>query len=68
MAIRPPAFHRKIRGRPWAGASLDGPVLIKVPGMIAVVIGRNEGVRLAPSLESVEASGLQMVYSDSRIE
>ena len=30
-----------------------------------MVIGRNEGVRLASSLESVEASGLQMVYSDS---
>jgi len=33
--------------------------------MVAVVIGRNEGDRLAPSLRSVEAAGLPVVYSDS---
>jgi GT2 family glycosyltransferase len=31
----------------------------------AVVIGRNEGERLAPSLHSVEAAGLRVVYVDS---
>ena len=33
--------------------------------MIAVVIGRNEGLRLEPSLRSVQAAGLPLVYSDS---
>jgi glycosyltransferase involved in cell wall biosynthesis len=33
--------------------------------MAAVVIGRNEGGRLEPSLRSVEASGLPLVYVDS---
>jgi GT2 family glycosyltransferase len=33
--------------------------------MIAVVIGRNEGDRLKGSLESVQAAGLHVVYSDS---
>lgn len=33
--------------------------------MAAVVIGRNEGDRLKESLESVRASGLRLVYSDS---
>jgi GT2 family glycosyltransferase len=36
-----------------------------IPGMAAVVIGRNEGERLAPSLRSVEAAGLPVVYVDS---
>jgi GT2 family glycosyltransferase len=35
------------------------------PDMIAVVIGRNEGDRLRRSLESVQAAGLRVVYSDS---
>lgn len=34
-------------------------------GMAAVVIGRNEGARLGPSLRSVEAAGLPLVYVDS---
>lgn len=34
-------------------------------GMAAVVIGRNEGERLAPSLRSVCAVGLPVVYVDS---
>ena len=33
--------------------------------MVAVVIGRNEGDRLSPSLRSVQAAGLSLVYSDS---
>jgi GT2 family glycosyltransferase len=33
--------------------------------MVAVVIGRNEGARLEPSLRSVQAAGLPLVYSDS---
>lgn len=33
--------------------------------MAAVVIGRNEGERLEPSLRSVEAAGLPLVYVDS---
>jgi GT2 family glycosyltransferase len=33
--------------------------------MIAVVIGRNEGARLGPSLRSVQAVGLPVVYADS---
>jgi GT2 family glycosyltransferase len=33
--------------------------------MAAVVIGRNEGDRLAPSLRSVQAAGLPLVYVDS---
>lgn len=33
--------------------------------MVAVVIGRNEGGRLAPSLRSVQAAGLPLVYVDS---
>jgi GT2 family glycosyltransferase len=31
----------------------------------AVVIGRNEGPRLVPSLQSVAAAGLRLVYADS---
>jgi GT2 family glycosyltransferase len=31
----------------------------------AVVIGRNEGQRLEPSLKSVQAAGLSLVYADS---
>jgi len=31
----------------------------------AVVIGRNEGVRLEPSLRSVQAAGLPLIYVDS---
>jgi glycosyltransferase involved in cell wall biosynthesis len=34
-------------------------------GMACVVIGRNEGERLAPSLKSVEAAQLRCVYVDS---
>lgn len=34
-------------------------------GMAAVVIGRNEGDRLKPSLQSVAAAGLPLVYVDS---
>ncbi len=34
-------------------------------GLAAVVIGRNEGERLRPSLESVRAAGLPLVYVDS---
>ena len=33
--------------------------------MVAVVIGRNEGQRLAPSLVSVKAAGLSAIYVDS---
>jgi glycosyltransferase involved in cell wall biosynthesis len=33
--------------------------------MAAVVIGRNEGARLEPSLTSARAAGLQIVYADS---
>jgi GT2 family glycosyltransferase len=33
--------------------------------MVAVVIGRNEGERLSPSLSSVQAAGLSSVYVDS---
>lgn len=33
--------------------------------MVAVVIGRNEGERLEPSLRSVQAAGLPLVYVDS---
>jgi glycosyltransferase involved in cell wall biosynthesis len=33
--------------------------------MIAVVIGRNEGAKLGPSLRSVQAAALTLVYSDS---
>ncbi|NUR46396.1 MAG: glycosyltransferase family 2 protein [Sphingomonas sp.] len=33
--------------------------------MVAVVIGRNEGNRLTPSLQSVQTAGLPVVYSDS---
>ena len=33
--------------------------------MISVVIGRNEGERLEPSLRSVQAAGLPLVYVDS---
>lgn len=34
-------------------------------GMAAVVIGRNEGERLEPSLRSVQSAGLLLVYVDS---
>jgi glycosyltransferase involved in cell wall biosynthesis len=33
--------------------------------MVAVVIGRNEGERLGPSLGSVQRAGLSIVYADS---
>ena len=33
--------------------------------VVAVVIGRNEGERLEPSLSSVRAAGLPLVYADS---
>lgn len=33
--------------------------------MAAVVIGRNEGERLEPSLRSVQSAGLQLIYVDS---
>lgn len=33
--------------------------------MAAVVIGRNEGTRLEPSLRSVQAAGLELIYVDS---
>jgi glycosyltransferase involved in cell wall biosynthesis len=35
------------------------------PNMAGVVIGRNEGERLEPSLRSVQAAGLRVVYVDS---
>jgi len=35
------------------------------PSIAAVVIGRNEGERLGPSLQSVRAAGLPLVYVDS---
>ena len=38
---------------------------MSVSRMAAVVIGRNEGDRLAPSLQSVQAAGLPVVYVDS---
>lgn len=34
-------------------------------GMVAVVIGRNEGDRLRPSLRSVQSAGLSVIYVDS---
>src|SRR5437764_6411500 len=34
-------------------------------GMVAVVIGRNEGRRLAPSLSSLAVAGLPLIYVDS---
>ncbi|HEV2593837.1 MAG TPA: glycosyltransferase family 2 protein [Sphingomicrobium sp.] len=34
-------------------------------GMAAVVIGRNEGLRLEPALKSVQGAGLPLVYVDS---
>ena len=36
-----------------------------IKGVAAVVIGRNEGDRLAPSLRSAHAAGLSVVYVDS---
>ena len=39
--------------------------MIKAVEMVAVVIGRNEGERLGPSLRSVQAAGLPVVYADS---
>jgi GT2 family glycosyltransferase len=38
---------------------------VKATPMAAVVIGRNEGARLGPSLKSVQAAGLRAVYVDS---
>ena len=38
---------------------------VKPMGMAAVVIGRNEGERLRPSLLSVQNAGLRVVYVDS---
>ena len=42
----------------------DGQLTVS-DDMIAVVIGRNEGLSLAPSLQSVQAAGLPIVYADS---
>jgi GT2 family glycosyltransferase len=40
--------------------------MISAPkGMVAVVIGRNEGSRLDASIRSIEAAGLPVVYADS---
>jgi GT2 family glycosyltransferase len=39
--------------------------LVTSPRMAAVVIGRNEGVRLEESLRSVQAAGLPLLYADS---
>jgi GT2 family glycosyltransferase len=39
--------------------------MIPKPDMAAVVIGRNEGERLGPSLQSVVDAGLRVVYADS---
>jgi GT2 family glycosyltransferase len=44
-------------------ASVDEAMITE--RMAAVVIGRNEGDRLAPSLESVQAARLPVVYVDS---
>jgi glycosyltransferase involved in cell wall biosynthesis len=44
---------------------MDAPTMSQEPDMAAVVIGRNEGGRLEPSLRSVEASGVPLVYVDS---
>ena len=33
--------------------------------MVAVVIGRNEGAGIGPSLRSVQAVGIPVVYADS---
>jgi GT2 family glycosyltransferase len=44
---------------------MDGDEMTPAPPIVGVVIGRNEGERLAPSLNSVRAAGLPLVYVDS---
>ncbi len=44
---------------------MDGKQVSEAAGMVAVVIGRNEGQRLEASLASVRAAGLDLVYVDS---
>jgi GT2 family glycosyltransferase len=46
-------------------ASLDAAPLTSPEDIAAVVIGRNEGERLEPSLRSAEAASLPVVYVDS---
>ena len=41
-----------------------GPLRAQLP-IAAVVIGRNEGARLGPSLRSVQQAGLPLIYVDS---
>lgn len=43
---------------------MDGKVMI-LPGFACVIIGRNEGVRLRLSLESVKAAEIRCIYVDS---
>jgi GT2 family glycosyltransferase len=50
---------------PWKTAGMDGREVTVSLHMAAVVIGRNEGERLEPSLSSVRAPGLPLVYVDS---
>jgi GT2 family glycosyltransferase len=44
---------------------MDEALVTEAVEMIAVVIGRNEGDRLGPSLGSVQSAGLPVVYADS---
>jgi GT2 family glycosyltransferase len=46
-------------------STVDGTVAHVIKSIAAVVIGRNEGERLEPSLRSVQAAGLSVVYADS---
>ena len=43
-------------------ARMDGEPVTEETMVAAVVIGRNEGERLAPSLRSVQAAGIPLVY------
>src|SRR3954470_20203184 len=46
-------------------AGVDGGKMMETMTIAAVVIGRNEGARLEPSLRSVQQAGLLLVYVDS---
>src|SRR4249919_255123 len=44
---------------------MDASAMSEAQDVVAIVIGRNEGKRLASSLASVRAAGLSLVYVDS---